>query len=235
MMPIFCAICFIAATVVTTASPPSSVSLAACAAMPSVMRALSVFCPIEAVICSSEALVSSTPAACSVEAWLSDCAVALTSSEAPARVCALALTSPTTCCNLPTMRCIANSNCPASSFDLTSISTLRSPSAIALATSTALPIGLVTLRLMKKPIPTPSSTPPTMIAVSILALLTWIAWVAALSSAARVSLMAASSLISRSSSSEAPRTLPDRSMSSGLVCCSGSRATFSTNRPRCSR
>ncbi|MCW0450527.1 hypothetical protein NB706_003361 [Xanthomonas sacchari] len=160
MMPIFCAICFIAATVATTASPPSRVSRAACAAVPSVILALSVFCAIEAVICSSEALVSSTPAACSVEAWLSDCAVALTSSDAPARLCALALTSPTTCCSFSTMRCIASSSCAVSSRPRTSIDMLRSPSDSALATLTALPIGRVTLRLMNTPRPTPSNTPP---------------------------------------------------------------------------
>ena len=82
MMPIFLAICFIAATVCFTASPPSPACLAALVAMPSVTLAFSVFCVIEAVICSTEALVSSTLAACSLEAWLIDCAVALTSSEA---------------------------------------------------------------------------------------------------------------------------------------------------------
>ncbi|MCW0438619.1 hypothetical protein NB723_003583 [Xanthomonas sacchari] len=97
MMLIFCAICFIACTVARTDSPPSSAWLEALLAMPSVILAFSVFCEIEAVICSSEALVSSTPAACSLAAWLSDCAVALTSSEALASASALLLTSLTTC------------------------------------------------------------------------------------------------------------------------------------------
>ncbi len=61
--------------------------------MPSVTLAFSEFCEIEAVICSSEALVSSTPAACSLAAWLSDCAVADSCSEALASVAALPLTS----------------------------------------------------------------------------------------------------------------------------------------------
>ncbi|OYO29074.1 hypothetical protein CD932_18330, partial [Janthinobacterium sp. PC23-8] len=58
MMPILRAICFIAATVALTASPPSAASCAARVAMPSVTLAFSVFCEIDAVICSIEALVS---------------------------------------------------------------------------------------------------------------------------------------------------------------------------------
>ncbi len=96
MMPIFCAICFIATTVARTASPPSVASAAALVAMPSVTFAFSVFCEIEAVICSIEALVSSTPAACSLAACDSDCAVALTSSDALASASAPPLTSLTT-------------------------------------------------------------------------------------------------------------------------------------------
>ena len=103
MIPIFCAICFIAATVARTASPPSLASLAALVAMPSVTLAFSVFCEIEAVICSMEALVSSTPAACSLAACDSDCAVALTSSEALLNASALWLTSVTTSVSLLTM------------------------------------------------------------------------------------------------------------------------------------
>ena len=71
--------------------------------MPSVTLAFSVFCVIEAVICSIEALVSSTLAACSLAAWLIDCAVALTSSEAEDSASALARTSPTTCDSLAVM------------------------------------------------------------------------------------------------------------------------------------
>ena len=93
MMPILPAICFIAARVCSTAWPPSIASFAALPAMPSVTLALSVFCAIEAVICSTEALVSSTLAACSLEAWLMDCAVALTSSEAADRASAAVKTS----------------------------------------------------------------------------------------------------------------------------------------------
>ena len=50
MMPIFCAICFIATTVALTASPPSLASLAALVAMPSTTLAFSVFCEIDAVM-----------------------------------------------------------------------------------------------------------------------------------------------------------------------------------------
>ena len=73
-------------------------------AMPSVTLAFSPFWVIEAVICSTEALVSSTLAACSLAAWLIDCAVALTSSEAEDSASALARTSPTTCDSLAVMR-----------------------------------------------------------------------------------------------------------------------------------
>ncbi len=103
MMPIFCAICFIATTVALTASPPSLASLAAFVAIPSVTFAFSVFCEIDAVICSIDALVSSTPAACSLAACDNDCAVALTSSDAPASASAPPLTSVTTSDSLATV------------------------------------------------------------------------------------------------------------------------------------
>ena len=61
--------------------------------MPSVTLAFSVFCAIDAVICSIEALVSSTLAACSLAAWLIDCAVALTWPEASANDSAEPFTS----------------------------------------------------------------------------------------------------------------------------------------------
>jgi hypothetical protein len=56
----------IAATVERTASPPSPASCAALPAMPSVTLAFSVFCAIEADICSIAALDSSAAAACSL-------------------------------------------------------------------------------------------------------------------------------------------------------------------------
>ena len=59
-MLILAAICFIAATVCVTASPPSPASLLALVAMPSVTLALSLFCVIEADIVSIDAVVSST-------------------------------------------------------------------------------------------------------------------------------------------------------------------------------
>ena len=97
MMPIFLAICFMAVTVASTEVPPSAASCAALLAMASVTLAFSVFCAIDEVICSIEALVSSTPAACSLAACESDCAVALTSSDALASAWAPAFTSVTTC------------------------------------------------------------------------------------------------------------------------------------------
>jgi hypothetical protein len=92
-----------AATVSFTAAPPSVASCAALVAMPSVTFAFSVFCEIDAVICSMEALVSSTPAACSLDACDSDCAVALTCSDALASESAAPLTSATTCASLSTV------------------------------------------------------------------------------------------------------------------------------------
>jgi hypothetical protein len=108
-MPIFWAICFIAATVAFTASPPSMASCAALEAMESVSLAFSVFWFTDALACSMVALVSSTLAACSLDDWLRLCAVALTSSEAPAKLCALPLTLPTTCWSLCTICCVAYS------------------------------------------------------------------------------------------------------------------------------
>jgi hypothetical protein len=67
-MLILAAICFIAATVCVTASPPSPASGLALVAMPSVTLALSLFCVIEADIMSIEAVVSSTDEACSLAA-----------------------------------------------------------------------------------------------------------------------------------------------------------------------
>ena len=96
MMPTLSAIDFIAATVWPTAWPPSAASLADLLAMPSVTFAFSVFWVMEAVICSIEALVSSTLAACSEADWLIDCAVELTSSLALASDAAVPLTSRTT-------------------------------------------------------------------------------------------------------------------------------------------
>ncbi len=96
MMPILLAICFIAAAVALMTSPPLLASCAAWAAMPSVILAFSAFCAIDAVICSIEALVSSTPAACWLAACDSDCAVALTSCEAPASTPTTDCTSRTT-------------------------------------------------------------------------------------------------------------------------------------------
>ena len=62
-------------TVSATASPPSLPSFEACAAMPLVTRALSLFWVIEADIASIEEVVSSTEAACSLADCDSDCAV----------------------------------------------------------------------------------------------------------------------------------------------------------------
>jgi hypothetical protein len=96
--------------------------------MPSVTLAFSVFCEIDAVICSTEALVSSVPAACSLAACDSDCAVALTSSEALASASAPLLTSSTTCDSLSIMPFIAASRLVVSPA-FSSTSALRSPSA----------------------------------------------------------------------------------------------------------
>ncbi len=96
MMPILPAICFMAAAVALTTSPPRAASCAAWVAIPSVSLAFSAFWAMEAVICSIEALVSSTPAACSLAACDSDWAVAVTSWAAAPSV-------PTTPCTSCTM------------------------------------------------------------------------------------------------------------------------------------
>jgi hypothetical protein len=124
---IFLAMSFIAATVCSTATPPSVACLAACTAMPSVTLAFSPFWVIDAVICSTEALVSSTLAACSLAAWFIDCEVALTSSEADDSASAEERTSPTTWASFAVMSRIELSNWPTSSFEVLSIRTVRSP------------------------------------------------------------------------------------------------------------
>ncbi len=160
MMPIFCAICLIACVEASTASPPWTASLAACADMPSVIRALSVFCAIEAVICSSEALVSSTPAACSLAAWLKVCAVALTSSDEPASDCALLLTSPTTSAKRSTISCKATIALLVS-LPRVGTCTVRSPCAMRLATSITMPgsppSSVISERVIRNPIITAHS------------------------------------------------------------------------------
>ena len=92
-MEILAAICFIAATVCVTAEPPSPASLLALVAMPSVTRALSLFCEIDADIRSIDAVVSSTELACSLADCDRLCAVALTWLAAPVSASAAARTS----------------------------------------------------------------------------------------------------------------------------------------------
>jgi len=93
MMEILVAIDFIASTVWLTAWPPSRASRAALVAMPSVTLALSAFCLTLAAISCSEAVVSSTLAACSLADWLSVCEVADTWPEAAVSAAAAAFTS----------------------------------------------------------------------------------------------------------------------------------------------
>ncbi|MCY1547342.1 hypothetical protein D9M68_833940 [compost metagenome] len=78
--------------------------------MLSVTLAFSLFCATVAAICSTDALVSSTLAACSEAFWLSAWAEAATCSEAEARESAVTRTSPmiersrmTICCRLKSM------------------------------------------------------------------------------------------------------------------------------------
>ncbi len=136
MMPILPAICFIAPTVCVTASPPATACLAAVDAMPSVTLAFSVFWLIEADICSTEAEVSSTLAACSEVAWLMLCAVAETSSDALDSASAELLTSPMMPESFSTMPLVANSMLPVS-LSLVCTCTVRSPLAIRAITSAA--------------------------------------------------------------------------------------------------
>jgi hypothetical protein len=72
-------------------------------AMPSVTLAFSVFCRIEALICSMLEVVSSTEAACSDDDCDSDCAVAEIWPEAFERLSAAVLTSPMVSTSLATV------------------------------------------------------------------------------------------------------------------------------------
>ncbi|OIQ87167.1 hypothetical protein GALL_309550 [mine drainage metagenome] len=92
MIEMRAAIDCMAATVCCTAAPPSRAWEAACCAMASVRRALSAFCLIEAVACSSVAEVSSTEAACSEADCDRLCEVLETWVEAEDRLSAAART-----------------------------------------------------------------------------------------------------------------------------------------------
>jgi len=121
--------------------------------MPSVTRAFSVFWEIDAVICSIEALVSSTPAACSLDDCDSDCAVALTSSDAEPRASAALLTSPTMWDRRSTICRTAAIMLVVSPF-FTSTSTARLPFATSVSTAAAYdgspPSVFSRLRVMRK-------------------------------------------------------------------------------------
>ena len=82
MMLILVAMDFMASTVLPTARPPSAASREAWPAMRSVMLAFSAFCLTEEAISCSEAVVSSTLAACSEADCDSDCDVEDTWPEA---------------------------------------------------------------------------------------------------------------------------------------------------------
>ncbi len=153
MIPIFFAICFIATSVSSTASPPSLACFAACMAMPSVTLAFSVFCAIEALISSTEAPVSSPLAACSPAPWLKDWAVALTSSEAEDRAAALPRISLTTCASRLTISRRACIIWPTSSRDTYVMRTVMSPWARRLAPSAAARNGRVMPVVMKSAVP----------------------------------------------------------------------------------
>ncbi len=155
MMLMRWAIFFIATTVCCTDSPPSVASLAALLAMPSVTLAFSVFWLMLALICSTDALVSSTLAACSLVAWLIDCAVALTSSEALARLSAALRTSPMMCDSLPTMLRMALSTMPVSSLEPWPMWALRLPSASCSAAVAASFSGREMIRAMNSARPRP--------------------------------------------------------------------------------
>ncbi|KFB69828.1 MAG: hypothetical protein CAPSK01_000541 [Candidatus Accumulibacter vicinus] len=112
MMPILSAMVFIASTVRPTASPPSTAWRAAVEAMPSVTLAFSVFCTIEALICSMLAVVSSTDAACSLDDCDKDWAVADTWPEAFERWSAAPRTSPMISASLPIIVVIEEATLP---------------------------------------------------------------------------------------------------------------------------
>ena len=102
----------------------------------SVWRLFSAFCVIEALICSSDDVVSSTEAACSQVPWERDWAVLLTWSEAADSPAAERRTSPTTMARRSTMIRIADrmllSFCAFAAID-----SVRSPSDTRRATSAA--------------------------------------------------------------------------------------------------
>ena len=93
------------------------------------------------------ALLAGTLAACSLDAWLMLCAVALTSSEAEDSASAEPRTSPITCDSFSVMVCMASSSWPVSSFESAWMRTVRSPSARLFATPTATFKGRVILRV----------------------------------------------------------------------------------------
>ncbi len=100
-----------------------------------------------AVICSMEAVVSSTLAACSEDDWERDWAVAETWPEALLRASEAVVTSPMMLDSLPTILLMAVINWPTSSLESASILTVRSPLARESAALTATLIGRVMLRV----------------------------------------------------------------------------------------
>ena len=167
MMLILVAMVFMAIKVSFTACPPSLASRFALAAMPSVTLAFSVFCAMEADICSTLALVSSTDAACSVLAWLMLWAVTEISSEALARPSDALRTSLMICDSRWFMPSMARSRAAVSSRPSASMRWVRSPAARRSAISTAARRGRVMLRLIRMPSRMPKATPTEMIPISI--------------------------------------------------------------------
>jgi hypothetical protein len=105
-------------------------------AIASEARELRAFWVMEALISSSEEVVSSTLAACSPVPCERVCAVEDTWAEAPASASAPLRTSPRTCESRSSMSRMAAWSLPSSSLLETTTSSRRSPPAIRVATST---------------------------------------------------------------------------------------------------
>ncbi len=137
MIEIFPVISFRATMASETAFPLSTASAADLSAIFSVSRALSAFCRIVAFISSMEAEACSAEVACSVaprDIWVAPCESswlqAATWSETTR-------TSATTVLSFSSMFFIAARSWPVSSFEVTSIGAVRSPSASRFAACTA--------------------------------------------------------------------------------------------------
>ena len=139
---------FIVLTTSATTSPPWVATVEALRASWLAWRALSAFCFTVEPSCSIDAAVCCSALACSSvrpdRSWLP----AAISVLAEATPCALLRTAVTVCARLCCMRCSVSSRWPISSWDCTVMCPLRSPLATRSATETACISGRVIERMM---------------------------------------------------------------------------------------